>query len=125
MPPPPLPMTTPALGSATDSPASPQATRAATRHPNVDASKSVIVRVALQPPRTWSQKRSRPMPNGDTTPMPVMTTRGHHVTYAMSTFDRVLVWSGGALFALALAACAYAYLFVWSAPATSSVAWTT
>jgi len=42
----------------------------------------------------------------------------------MSTFDRVFVWSGGALFALALAACAYAYLIVWSTPATSSVAWT-
>ena len=51
-------------------------TGAATRHPNVDASKSVIARVPLQPPLTWSQKRSRPTPNGDTTPMPVMTTRG-------------------------------------------------
>src|SRR6476660_8904602 len=42
----------------------------------------------------------------------------------MSTFDRVVVWSGGALFALALAACAYAYLIVWSTPATASQAWT-
>jgi hypothetical protein len=41
----------------------------------------------------------------------------------MSTFDRVFVWSGGALFALALAACAYAYLIVWSTPAGSS-GWT-
>ena len=40
----------------------------------------------------------------------------------MSRFDRVFVWSGGALFALALAACAYAYLFVWSTPAASALA---
>jgi hypothetical protein len=50
-------------------------TGAATRHANSDASKSVIARVALQPRLTHSQKRSRPMPKGDTTPMPVMTTR--------------------------------------------------
>src|SRR5688572_15288014 len=50
-------------------------TDAATRLPKAEASKSVIARVPLQPPRTCSQKRSRPTPNGDTTPMPVMTTR--------------------------------------------------
>jgi hypothetical protein len=32
--------------------------------------------VALQPLRTWRQKQSRPTPKGDTTPMPVMATRG-------------------------------------------------
>ena len=36
---------------------------------------SVIARVPLQPPLTCSQKRSRPTPNGETTPMPVMTMR--------------------------------------------------
>jgi hypothetical protein len=40
------------------------------------ASKSTIARVPLHPPRTWRQKQSRPTPNGDTTPMPVITTRG-------------------------------------------------
>src|SRR5947207_2954503 len=40
----------------------------------------------------------------------------------MTRFDRLFMWSGGALFALALADCAYAYLFVWSMPATSSLA---
>jgi methanethiol S-methyltransferase len=43
----------------------------------------------------------------------------------MSTFDRVFIWSGGALFVLALAACAYAYLIVWSTPATSALGRTT
>jgi methanethiol S-methyltransferase len=42
----------------------------------------------------------------------------------MSTFDRVFVWSGGALFVLSLAACAYAYLIVWASPATDALAWT-
>jgi methanethiol S-methyltransferase len=41
----------------------------------------------------------------------------------MTTFDRVFVWSGGALFVLSLAACAYVYLFVWATPATSALAW--
>jgi hypothetical protein len=32
--------------------------------------------VALQPLRTPRQKQSRPTPNGDTTPIPVIATRG-------------------------------------------------
>src|SRR4051812_1308869 len=50
-------------------------TGAATVHGNSDASKSVMVRVALQPRLTQVQKRSRPTPYGETTPMPLMTTR--------------------------------------------------
>jgi protein-S-isoprenylcysteine O-methyltransferase Ste14 len=38
----------------------------------------------------------------------------------MTKFDRVFVWSGGALFVLSLAACAYAYLIVWASPAPMS-----
>jgi len=41
----------------------------------------------------------------------------------MTTFDRLFVWSGGALFVLSLAACAYIYLFVWATPATDALAW--
>ena len=41
----------------------------------------------------------------------------------MTTFDRVFVWSGGALFVLSLAACAYAYVFAWASPATDALAW--
>lgn len=41
----------------------------------------------------------------------------------MTTFDRVVVWSGGALFVLSLAACAYMYLFVWATPAAVALAW--
>src|SRR5438552_1630838 len=51
-------------------------TGAATRQANSDASKSVIARVPLQPRLTCCQKRSRPMPYGDTTPMPEITMRG-------------------------------------------------
>ena len=42
----------------------------------------------------------------------------------MTRFDRVIVWSGGVLFVLSLAACAYAYLIVWASPATNALAWT-
>ena len=50
-------------------------TGAATRHVKSDASNWVMARVPLSPRLTWSQKHSRPIPKGDTTPMPVMTTR--------------------------------------------------
>jgi methanethiol S-methyltransferase len=36
---------------------------------------------------------------------------------------RVFVWSGGVLFVLSLAACAYSYLVAWSSPATSGAGW--
>ena len=65
-------------------------TGAATRQANPEASNSVIARVPLQPRLTCSQKRSRPTPNGDTTPMPVMTTRGGRVsmTHELILSDR-------------------------------------
>jgi hypothetical protein len=50
-------------------------TGAATRHAKSDASNSVMARVPLQPPLTNCQNRSRPTPNGETTPMPVITIR--------------------------------------------------
>src|SRR2546430_1969633 len=97
------------------------ATGAATRHAKSDASKSVMVRVPLQPRLTCSQKRSRPTPNGETTPIPVMTTLGSpewcmtatYTIWSLTRFDRLFVWLGGALFAVSLAVCAYCYLFVW------------
>jgi hypothetical protein len=51
-------------------------TGAATVQGNADASKSTMARVPLQPRRTWRQKQSRPTPKGETTPIPVMATRG-------------------------------------------------
>jgi methanethiol S-methyltransferase len=36
--------------------------------------------------------------------------------------ERVFVWSGGVLFVLSLAACAYSYLAAWSAPVTRGAA---
>src|SRR5260221_10551253 len=53
----------------------PDGTGAATVHGKAEASKSVIARVALQPRVTWVQKRSRPTPYGDTTPIPLIATR--------------------------------------------------
>src|SRR5688572_1654905 len=41
-----------------------------------DTSNCVIFRTPLQPPLTCCQKRSRPTPNAETTPMPVITTPG-------------------------------------------------
>ncbi len=51
-------------------------TQAATWHGEVETSNCVMARVPLSPRATPSQKRSRPTPNGETTPMPVMTTPG-------------------------------------------------
>ena len=51
-------------------------TGAATMHGYCEALKSVIARVPLQPRRMCCQNRSRPTPNGDTTPIPVIATRG-------------------------------------------------
>jgi methanethiol S-methyltransferase len=42
----------------------------------------------------------------------------------MTRFDRVFVWSGGAVFVLSLAACAYAYLIVWASPGVTASRWT-
>src|SRR2546422_3021080 len=84
-----------------------------------------MVRVPLQPRLTCSQKRSRPTPNGETTPMPVMTTLGspewrmtatYTIWSSMTRFERLFVWVGGALFVASLAVCAYQYLFVWGSP---------
>jgi hypothetical protein len=52
-----------------------EGTGAATMQGNAEASKSVMARVALQPRLTCVQKRSRPTPYGDTTPIPLITTR--------------------------------------------------
>ena len=42
----------------------------------------------------------------------------------MTRFERLFVWSGGALFVLSLAACAYAYLIGWASPSTNGRGWT-
>ncbi len=39
----------------------------------------------------------------------------------MTGLERTLAWSGGVVFALSLAACAYAYLIVWATPAAHAV----
>src|SRR5262245_15897584 len=91
-------------------------TGAATRHPKSDASKSVMARVPLQPCATHSQKRSRPMPNGEATPMPVMTIRDALMLWpiicARSKMTALVKWSGGAIFVTSLAVCLWSYLFV-------------
>src|SRR4029453_640030 len=51
-------------------------TDAAPRTGKVDPANVVMARVPLTPPLTLRQKQSRPAPNGDTTPIPLMTTRG-------------------------------------------------
>src|SRR3954449_4789034 len=94
-------------------------TGARTRQPKSDASKSVMARVPLQPRATHSQKRSRPMPNGETTPMPVMTIRGERMLWPIicgqRTMPALFKWSGGAIFVISLAVCLWFYLFVFGA----------
>src|SRR5262245_40377441 len=90
-------------------------TGAATRQAKSDASNSVMARVPLQPRLTACQNRSRPAPNGDTTPMPEMTMREPaarmRTIVAPKMLARAVVWLGGALFVAALALCAWTYLF--------------
>ena len=64
------------LGDAAASSIVMRGTGAATVQGKGEASNSVIARVALQPRLTWLQNRSRPTPKGDTTPIPVIATRG-------------------------------------------------
>ena len=65
----------------------------------ITASNSVIARVPLHPRLTLSQKRSRPTPNGDTTPILALdagtaalciTVRGKKATDAAVEFARTL-----------------------------------
>ena len=51
------------------------------------ADRQRFARVPLQPRLTCSQNRSRPMPKGETTPMPVITMRSD-----ISLYD---IWSSG------------------------------
>src|SRR5205085_11369236 len=87
---------------------------------------SVIARVPLQPPLTACQKRSRPTPNGDTTPMPVITIREALAPcmthYSSAGMARAFLWLGGAVFVAALLTCMWWYLFVLGrSPATVSM----
>src|ERR1041385_1103654 len=80
-------------------------------------------RVALQPWRMCCQKHSRPTPNGDTTPMPLMTTVGPAVACMGVTIiptvsvsgsvptngARIFAWAGAALFAGSLLYFLYTY----------------
>jgi protein-S-isoprenylcysteine O-methyltransferase Ste14 len=67
----------------------------------------------LQPFRTAFQKRSRPTPNGDTTPMPDITTRADTVPIVLvgmpRWIERVFVWTGAALFAVSLMLTGWLY----------------
>src|SRR5690348_11006011 len=77
--PPPLPWAASSPRSAPSAPAAASdasGTDARTRDVNCDASNSVTARVPLRPRLTDDQNRSRPTPNGETTPMPVIATRG-------------------------------------------------
>jgi protein-S-isoprenylcysteine O-methyltransferase Ste14 len=38
----------------------------------------------------------------------------------MTKFERLFVWSGGVIFVLSLAACAYVYVVVWASPAAGA-----
>src|SRR5262245_34135745 len=97
-----------------------------------------MARVPLQPRLTWVQNRSRPMPKGETTPMPEITTRmrtytiwssGRLIigTLGLVKFDRLFVWTGGALFVASLAATVYTFAVVWGrsegSPTLVAIAW--
>src|SRR5689334_11383498 len=110
-------------------------TGAATAHGNCEASNSVIARVALQPRLTWRQKLSRPTPYGETTPMPVIATRGVNgsigLPYNIASFMPIagaarhaghlrIAWAGAAVFLASLLWAAYSYLFGFDARAAAN-----
>ena len=107
-----------------------------------------MVRVALHPRLTCRQKQSRPTPNGDTTPMPVIATvirplpdirvsiivrtmtraaptgaseppePSLHHAQRPSTGVLLFAWTGAALFLFALLYFLYSYMVRFSAPET-------
>jgi protein-S-isoprenylcysteine O-methyltransferase Ste14 len=73
------------------------------------ASNSVIARVPLMPRLTWSQKVSRPTPNVDTTPMPVMAIFTLHLLYHLAV---LIAWGGAIAFATSLVYLVYFYVVI-------------
>jgi methanethiol S-methyltransferase len=108
-------------------------TGAATVHGNGDASNSTMRRVPLQPRLTCRQKHSRPTPYGETTPMPVIATRGRrspdiapiiltlmNATLRVTRAAWLFAWGGAAAFAASLAFFLYSYLVRFGRPAAGS-----
>lgn len=72
-------------------------------------------RVPLAPRLTDDQNVSRPAPNADTTPMPVIAMRGRMASYTMRM--RAAGWAGAGLFLASLLYFAWFYLVVLGQPA--------
>jgi len=82
----------------------------------------VIARVPLRPQRIASQYASRPVPKAETTPIPVMATRGW-VTNSLpiiANVTRLFRWSGALLFLLSLLSFAVVYGWRLRTPAPPS-----
>jgi len=83
----------------------------------------VIARVPLSPRLTASQNTSRPAPNVDTTPIPVIATRGVNKSFSIiSVVQAAFVWLGGALFVASLASFVFVYAIVLGRPAPVNAA---
>ena len=98
-------------------------TGAATLHGSAETSNSVMALVPLHPSLTRVQYSSRPTPNGETTPMPVMATRDAAGSHGPSYNTRIMphrrsspslpallyAWLGGAVFVTSLFYFGYVY----------------
>ena len=77
----------------------------------------MIARVPLTPRLTFDQNVSRPAPNVETTPMPVIAIRGCIPLYTSQSSMLAAAWSGATLFLASLLYFAYFYLVRLGQPA--------
>ena len=100
-------------------------TGAATRQGYVETSNSVIARVPLWPLLMASQNLSRPAPNAETTPMPVIATRGcfsnMRTPYNIAV-RKAFAWTGALLFLVSLLSFGLVYGWRLRIPAPPSTA---
>ena len=92
-------------------------TGAATLQGYVETSNCVITRVPLWPSRMASQNTSRPTPNVETTPIPVIATRGCFNVLIIAPVSKLFRWVGALVFLLSLLSFAYVYVVRLGVPA--------
>lgn len=100
-------------------------TAAATWQGKVEASNSVIARVPLCPFLIASQNFSRPAPKAETTPIPVIATRGWATVPIIASVRKAFAWTGALLFLLSL--LSFVVVYGWRlrvpAPGPAAAAW--
>src|SRR5215212_3367491 len=79
-----------------------------------------MARVPLWPRRIASQNTSRPAPKADTTPIPVIATRGCFKVPIIASVVKLFRWSGALLFLFSLLSFAWVYQVRLRLPASAN-----